>query len=198
MSMDTTLPNGHDKAAKKATKIGPWIRPKDTGSTFAHVPVGMRATATPLLLHRLKQFGIPLLKGRPAYDRILVYPLEDKDLNDKIEGSVLYKPQQSKDLYGSSRGIIVKAGLRALEQMWSHGMELGHIVLVARLSPWERKYDAKGGVHKVMVLRASEIVLSEDTEEDVFDGCLEFEYLDGRLSFKDRERTDPDETDEGI
>jgi hypothetical protein len=198
MTMDTTIANGDKVAARKATKIGPaWTRPK-TGSQFAHIPLGERATATPLLLHRLQQFDIPLPKGRPVYDRIYVYPLEGRDQGDKFEGSLLYKPEQSKDLYGASRGVIVKAGIKALEQMWSHGIELGHMVIVARLSPWERKYEGKGRIHKVMVLRASEIVSSEDTEEDVLEGCLGFEYADGRLSFADRSRTDPDETDEGM
>jgi hypothetical protein len=200
MTIDTTLANGHDKQTKvKAAKIGPWVRPDDTGSTFAHLPMGMRSTATPLLLHRLKQFDIPLPKGRPVYDRIYVYPLEGKDQGDRFEGSVLFKAEQSKDLYGASRGIIVKAGIKALEHMWSHGVELGHMVIVARLSPWERKYEGKGRIHKVMVLRSSEIVSSEDLEEDVLAGCLDFEYAsDGQLVFKDRPRTDPDETDEGI
>jgi hypothetical protein len=193
MSIEATT-NGQ---VKDKPKIGNWKRPK-TGTQFAHIPLAQRATATPLLLHRLKQFDISLPKGRTVYDRIYVYPLEGKDLGDKFEGSMLYKPGQSQNLYGASRGVIVKAGLRALEQMWSHGIELGHIVIVARLSPWERKYEGKGRIHTVMVLRASEIVSSEDLEDDILEECIGFSLKDGRLELEDRPRVDPDENDEGI
>lgn len=174
-----------------------WKRPT-TGAQFSHIPVAQRAVATPLLLHRIKQFDLVLPKGRPVYDRIYVYPLEDKDQNEKYDGSVLYKADRVKNKFGASRGVLVKAGIKACEQLWSHGIELGHIVIVARLSPWERKYEGKGREHTVLVLRASEIVSSEDLEDDILDECVGFSYADGRLSLEDRPRVDPDENDEGI
>jgi len=163
------------------------------------MPLAVRATMPPLLAERIKQHEIVLPRGRPVFDRIFVYPLGDKDQEEKFEGTNIIKPTQSKDLYGASRGIIVKAGIKALDILWSHGIELGHTVLVARLSPWERKYEGKGRIHKVMVLRASEIVSSEDLENDVIEERVGFEFdRDGRLCIADRERVDPEETDEGI
>jgi len=195
MNLVEDVSNGH---AKKDKPLGNWKRPK-TGAQFAHIPLAQRAVATPLLLHRIKQFGLVLPKGRPVYDRIYVYPIGDKDQDEKIAGSMLYKPQQAKDKFAASRGVIVKAGIKALEQMWAHGIELGHIVLVARLSPWERKYEGKGREHTVMVLRSSEIVSSEDLEDDVLDECVGFTLgADGTVMIEDRARVDPDENDEGI
>ena len=174
-----------------------WPRP-ETGSQFAHLPLAQRATVTPLLIHRIKQFKIALPTGRPVYDRIYVYPLGDKDSDERYDGTSIIKAQRVQDKYTASRGVIVKAGIGALEQMWSHGVELGHIVLVARLSPWERKYEAAGAEHSVLVLRSSEIVASEDLEQDVMSECVGLSYgTDGRLSFDDRARTDPPENDEG-
>ena len=175
----------------------PWSRDPKTGSQFAHLPIGQRAIATPLLLHRVEQFKITLPKGRPVFDRIFVYPLEDKDQSEKIDGSALYKPTSAKNKLGASRGVLVKAGIRALEQLWSHGIELGHIVLTARLSPWQREYEGKGTIHTVLVLRASEVVSSEDLEEDILDECIGFTYIGGELSFTDRNRTDPPLDEEG-
>jgi len=205
MNLVEDVSNGHNKKPPKAKKpadekkpIGNWKRPK-TGAQFPHIPLAQRAVATPLLLHRIEQFGLVLPKGRPVYDRIYVYPIGDKDQDEKIAGSILYKPQMTKDRFAASRGVIVKAGIKALEHMWAHGIELGHIVLVARLSPWERKYEGKGREHTVMVLRSSEIVSSEDLEEDVLDQCVGFKLAeDGTLMIEDRPRVDPEETDEGI
>jgi len=177
-------------------KVGNWPRPK-TGSQFGHMGLGERVYATPLLLHRIAQFGIVLPKGAPIYDRIYVYPMAGKDQDEKIAGSKLFKPTSVINKYDAARGVIVKAGIGALEQMWSHGIELGHIVWVARLSPWERKYEGGGSEHKVLVLRASELVASEDLEMDILDGAVSFELVDGQLRYVGRDRTDPEESTAG-
>jgi len=175
-----------------------WDRP-GTGAQFDYMLPSERAAMTPLLAHRIAQFGISLPKTRPVFDRIFVYPLEGKEETETFEGTSIVKPTKSKDLYSASKGILVKAGLGALDILWSHGIEIGHIVLVARLSPWERKYEGKKSIHKVQVLRASEVVGSDDLEDDVIDGAIKFEFNeDMRLAIADRERIDPEETDEGI
>ncbi len=167
-------------------------------ANFAHFPVAERATMTPLLAERVEKFGIVLPRARPVYDRMFVYPLEGRDESDTFAGTGIIKPKESKDLYGASRGVLVKAGMGALELLWSHGVELGHIVLVARLSPWVRKYEGKGKIHQVLVLRASELVGSDDLENDVIEGHVGFSCVDGRLEILDRPRRDPEENDEGI
>lgn len=175
-----------------------WPRPAGTGAQFSHLPITERSAMTPLLAHRIEEYGLVFPSTRPVFDRIFVFPLESDSDNEKFEGSSLYKSEKSKARLGASRGVLIKAGMGALEQLWSHGIELGHIVLTARLSPWERSYAARGRIYSVLVLRASEVVGSEDLEMDVAEGCVNYRWgEDGRLELAER-RIDPPTHDEGI
>lgn len=166
---------------------------------YPDLPLTERATVTPLLAARIKQYGLILPKFRPVYDRLLVYPLESKDQSETFAGTSIIKPRVTQENLGASRGVLVKAGPAALDVLWAHGFELGHIVLTARFSPWERKYDGGGTIHRVLVLRVSDLVGSEDLEDDVLDGHVDFEKDDdGHLRIKDRSRIEPPGTDDGM
>lgn len=203
---DTTLYLPERLKGYRPPPAGAWPRPK-TGSQFGHLSLGERIFATPLLLHRLKQFHVPLPKLQPVYDRIVVYPLVSENTDGegpkkgrKMANGVLYAPGQATDKLDAGRGLLARAGMGALEQLWSHGIEVGHIVLTARLSPWERRFETQDGtIREVMLLRASEVVGSEDLEDDIAEGLVDFEWgEDGRLRIKDTNRADPPENDEGI
>jgi len=155
----------------------------------------------PLLKARLEYYKAEMPPWAPTYDRILVYPLRDTDMPLKTE-SGLYLPQDdnTKDQLGSQRGLLVAAGPKALEQLYSHGIALGHLVLCARHSPWGRKYISRERkiIHKVLVLRASEIVASEDLLNAYEKQDLWLEMTpDGRVLVCDREqareRSDPED-----
>lgn len=176
----------------------PW-RPKDGGTQYEHLAPTERAVMTPLLAERMKQYDIVLPRARPVYDRVFIYPLADKAQDETYAGTSIIKPGTARDRFGASRGIVVKAGLGALEIMWSHGYEIGHVVLFARLSPWERAYEGRGREHRVTILHAPEIVGSEDLEDDVLEGHAEIELLaDGTVALKDRRRVDPPKDTETI
>ena len=182
------------RRGKKGVRGQAVRKPRKTGYQYAHLPLGVRAMMTPLLEEKIRRFDLVLPRGRPLWDIVLVYPLDDRDQGEKLEGSLLYKPESTKSKFGAARGVIVKAGMGALEQLWSHGIELGHTVLFTRLSPWERKYEGKGREHKVVVLRANECRWSEELEEDFGEGVIDLEFgPDGRLRIKDRIRIDPEE-----
>lgn len=156
-----------------------------------------RGTMTPLLEKRIKEFDIALPRTRPAFDRVFVYPLAGKTNDETFEGTSIIKPKVSRDKLDAARGVLVKAGLKALEHLWSHGFELGHIVLFARFSPWQYRYERAKRMHDVVIVRTSELVGSEDLEEDVISGDMRLNVSeDGVVCWEDRPRVDPEENDE--
>lgn len=144
-------------------------------------------TMTPLLKARIEAYKAAMPPFAPVYDRIFVYPLDDKDLDEKTD-SGLYVPDSTRDQVGAQRGILMAAGAKALEQLYSHGIGIGHIVITARLSPWARKYLARGVPHFVLTLRASEVVASEDLLRAYEKGDVWLEMTpEGEVQLCDRE-----------
>jgi len=120
-----------------------------------------------LLDERLKAFNVPAYPYQPAYDRIIVYMLpEEMATRDTFaKDGVIVKPEttKSREKNQTPRAIVVAAGLGAMDHLRSQGIDLGHIVWVARLSPWRHVVDrTEGGDVEFMFLRSGDIVGSED------------------------------------
>lgn len=150
-----------------------------------------------LLAERVQKYNVIMPPWAPVYDRLLLYPLEDADQPEKV-GSI-FTPTSTKTKHGARRGLLVKAGARALEELYSHGIELGHVLIAAHLTPWEREYATPQGLARVLVLRTPDIVGSEDLEQDLAAGRLWLARdSNGRVELADRLRVDPAGNDEGI
>lgn len=122
-----------------------------------------------LLARRLKAFDVDMPMCQPAFDRIFVFPTNnvgesrEGDTDTTFKGTSIIMPAQQKGTFGASRGLLISAGLKALDELYSHGIELGHVVWYQRLSPWNRVYMGNGRIQQVTIIRAMEIVGSEDT-----------------------------------
>lgn len=120
-----------------------------------------------LLSEAIEKHGIPPWPYEAVYDRVVVFSVpEDAASRDTyIAGGLIAKPENRKshDQSVTPRGVIVSAGLGALDVMRSHGMDLGHMVWVARLSPWRHQVDkdADGRDIEFLFLRVGDIVGSE-------------------------------------
>ena len=169
---------------------------------FPHLPPKLKA--------RMEEYGIVPPNFSPVFDRVFVYPLDRADQPDKTAGGIVL-PEMTKARLGAQRGVLVGAGPKAIEVLYSHGIVLGDIVISARLSPWERTYAARSSVldpetgqplvsiHRVLVLRAEDIVGSEDLLTAYERGELVLEMDEtGHVQLADRERIDPGEEDRSI
>lgn len=164
-------------------------------------------TLPKMLKARLEYFKIDPPNFAAIYDRIFVYPLDYKQaetaVSDVTAGGIVM-PEQAQAVLTSQRGLLMRAGPKAIEQLHAHGVALGHIIVTARFSPYERTYMANGRVHTMLLLRASEVLGSEDLQVAYDKGDLWAEMApDGRVSLADRERgprerTDPEDNIEGI
>lgn len=126
----------------------------------------------PLGLGRLVEekrwkYGIPdeaFFNQYPAFNRVLVVQIPE-DESDTYGESGLIKTEIAKkrDLVEAPRGIIVGAGLQALDELRSNGIDIGHTVGFVRLAPFRRPYATIAGERvSLVVLVSGDIVDSED------------------------------------
>lgn len=123
--------------------------------------------ANPLLDAAIKEHSIPKWPYEAAYDRIIVYSLpEAKAARETYvpNGKILMTAQaKSYEENVTPRGVIVSAGLGARDVLKSHAIGLGHVVWVARLSPWRHQVDRTSDGHDIefLFLRVGDVVGSE-------------------------------------
>lgn len=122
-----------------------------------------------------------------AYDRILVYQIPPRQYAKGTFGtdSRIQMPDTSKDARTRSapRGIIVSAGLRALDELRSNGMELGDIVMFNIVQPWKVDYDVLDGKSQgLLVMHTGHLIGSEDTARRLKEGAFSVstEKVDGQ------------------
>lgn len=131
-----------------------------------------------LLDERRLRYGMcdKVFELQAAYDRVLLWQIEPSFSDgEKYGDTSIYMPDSAKRRVREEapRGVIVSAGLRALDSLRSNGMDVGHIVSFVRLSPWRLPMDMIAGVPQyVMILRDSDIVGSEDTAAALRSGEL--------------------------
>lgn len=114
---------------------------------------------------------------QPLFDRIFVWPLpDDHGLLSKDSPLVLPETVRQSDMYATPRGVLVSAGLGALDVMHSHGIELGHIVHFQRIAPFKRRIGRYAGQEmQVWVLQVGDLASSEDLAAELRAGSLKVE-----------------------
>lgn len=131
----------------------------------------------PVLDARRLEWGMPdaCFSSEACFERILVFQLPEATANEVVAGTTIIKPPSvvNREVRTAPRGIIVSAGLRALDNLRSNGMELGDIITFVRLSPWHKKVDEIYGTpFYVLPLYAGDIVDNEDLARRLREGEL--------------------------
>lgn len=159
-------------------------RPKHIAAPGAH-------NLPPKLEERRLKWQIPdgvfRVAAGTVYDRILIYqiPLLSETLDDAKfiggAGGFLYASQQTqeKESREAPRGIIVGAGLQALDVLRSHGMDLGDIVYFCKNTVYTIKVDyIAGHWERVSLARMGDLVLSEDVALEMRSGNMKVEAVE--------------------
>ena len=128
-----------------------------------------------LLEKRIAEFNLPPVPYQPAYDRFILYTLPERkaERDTYAEDGIIVKPEniKSKEMKESPRGVVMAAGLKAMDILRGHGISLGSIIWVARFSPWRHVVDRRStGDVEMMFLRASDVVGCEDLLGHMADG----------------------------
>jgi hypothetical protein len=123
---------------------------------------------------RLKH-GIPdgFFRVAAGFDRIFVFPIDPFDADEKMPNSPIYRPDvtKQKDLQEGYRGVLISAGLTAMDRLMSHGYELGDIVMTNKNVPFARRMELiEGKPMFVLVMRDGDLAGNETLQADILAG----------------------------
>jgi len=154
----------------------------------------------PLLSKRMKEFDIPPWPGEACFERVIVYCIPDSYAAREQTAGGIYLPQTrvDTDKKRSPRGIVVSAGLKALDVLRSNGMEIGEIVWFAPHVPFRYVVGTDGKEDiEFKFMNVGDIVLSEDTLNRVLEGETTVSNINGKHTYGGV-RIDPTEFPDGI
>jgi len=117
--------------------------------------------------------------GSPVYDRVFVFQTDKED--ETYGDGMIAKPKyvQIRDSQQSARGIIISAGLQALDALRSNGIDIGHTVYISRMSTYSIPAGyVLGKEFRVLLLHAGEICASEDLLQALNSGACKIEVRD--------------------
>lgn len=123
-----------------------------------------------------------------TYDRVYLWQIPQ--MEDNYGDTLIAMPDQAKtrERKEAPMGIIIGAGLEALDILRSHGMGLGHTVWFVRLAPWKiRCCWVAGHAEHVLVMFASEIAGSVETATSLRERKARVVFRDGHHMFCDEE-----------
>lgn len=120
-----------------------------------------------LLDERRLEYGVTdrAFDWHASFDRVYIWQIPMQK-GDKFESdSLIHMPEsvQHREKAKAPQGIIISAGLTAMDQLYSHGITLGHKVLFCHAAPYHIRYDTVLGLEQhLIVLLAGDIIGSED------------------------------------
>lgn len=143
-----------------------------------------------LLEERRLHYGLPdgVFDNTFGFDNVAVFQIMEKKARPGFFGDTnIHQPDASidKERMFAPRGIIVSAGLRALDELRSNGMDLGHIVLFSRLVPFRYVCDyVNGKPIEIVLLTTGDIRASEDLTKKIRDGSVTYDVVDGQHVYR--------------
>ena len=130
-----------------------------------------------LLDERRFEYGIPngCFEHYPLYDKVYIWQLNMTERETYAEGGTIIKPEArlAHDRATAPRGIIVAAGLAALDSLRSSGCDVGHIVRFKKFAPFiQEVQEIDGHPLTVFTLRDGDMVSSEDLAREFHQGIV--------------------------
>lgn len=122
----------------------------------------------PLLEKKRLEFGITdgAFDVQCLFERVYIHQVDVIKGNVTAGGITLPDTVKDRSTREASRGIIVSAGLRALDILRSNGVDLGHTIQMIRNAPWRIQVDNVGGRDKhLIVLNAGDCLGSYELAE---------------------------------
>ena len=132
------------------------------------------------LKKRLAEHKVTAIPGPPSFDNVLVLRLPLKER--KTEGGIILNATTKFgdwEAEPESEGILVAAGLQALDSFRSHDIVIGDHVEIGRFAGWEReaKLDASGNkTARMLKLKAADVNKSFDHGERLEAGLIELAW----------------------
>lgn len=120
-----------------------------------------------LLNQRRVNYGIvdDAFRYEAVWDRVFLWQVTRAKGDTYVDGGLIKMPETAKRRVREEtpRGIIVSAGLMALDHLRSQGMDLGHMVNFVRMQPWRLPVAYLAGHEfQLIVIRDGDIIASEE------------------------------------
>lgn len=133
-----------------------------------------------LLERRRQEYSLTdgFFRVQAAFDRCYVYQIPVFEHESYGDGLIV-RPEttRSREQNEAPRGVLVSAGLKALDAIRSNGMDLGHIVTFAHYVVGTMVVDMIDGIPcKVSVMNAGHISGSEDLRIALLEGRCRIEF----------------------
>lgn len=145
-------------------------------------PLGTFGASIPELLDRRRlEFGMPddVLRQQCAFDRMLIFQIAPHFSSGNTFGStkiIMTDKTKARKRDEAPLGIIVSAGLSALDHLRSNGMDLGHIVAFAKYTPYKYVCTMVDTEElQLLLVRSGDIIGSEDLALDMLEGRIRIE-----------------------
>ena len=133
-----------------------------------------------LLEKRRWEYGITdgAFAFQPFHDRILVWQTSRARTRESKTSLIELSDIGQKRIKESNpEGILVAAGLEALDQLRMNGIDLGHMVSFVRQAPWRKVVDyVEGKEFYVMIFRSGDLIGSEDLVRLMREGDVTIEF----------------------
>jgi hypothetical protein len=132
-------------------------------------------------MRRVQELDIPAWPGQACFERIIVYRIPDDGSASETfaKDGVIIKPEYRRkvDKERSPRGVVVSAGLAAMDVLVSNGMQIGELVWFAPHVPFRFEVGKRAGgtPWEFYFMNVGDIVLSEDILQRVVDAELKLE-----------------------
>lgn len=129
----------------------------------------------PLFEERINKYKIPPWPGQAKFETVIAFQIDTIE-SETFSGSTLIRPEQTKarQRNTSPRAVVVSAGFRALDYLYSNDILIGDIVWFAKHANYAFEVEIGSGKHTLFCfLHASEIKLSEDSSGRIRRGEVE-------------------------
>jgi hypothetical protein len=155
----------------------------------------------PLLDQRRVELAITdaHFKLYPLWDTVYVVQLPEHETFETDSGLVLPDNKKRAMERSSPRGILIAAGLRALDSLRSNGVDLGHFVRFSHVAPWRYEVGYHEGKYgQLLVLTAGQIKGSEDLMTMLRERSVEIVAREGKhcIATEDGTLCEPQMTDQ--
>jgi hypothetical protein len=135
----------------------------------------------PLLEERRWEYGITdgAFAFQPFHDRIALHQTPQwKGEASSPEGEIVLAPiGKKRERESNPEGVLVGAGLQALDELRSNGIDLGHQVTFIRQAPWRKRVDlVDGHEYHVLLLRVGDLIGSLDLANFLREGRVKIGF----------------------
>lgn len=134
--------------------------------------LGFRAAGR--LAARVEEYGAPAVPYEPIYNRIAVYRFRPPPPVEKTVGGLFIPEVAREEPWPENRGLLLAAGLKAMEELRSCGIFVGDIVLFGAFEGEEKEYELDRSTNdreqkkKVLQLKNGGLFGSVDLKERLY------------------------------